>query len=118
MVRPRSRQGVSTHGRNLEVLPRVSALFENDVGKRIEKICKIAERDQKRLRQEDTTAVTTSLQNLTIATSGLHRLYEGPGQNRHDNDYEFIKDISIVPTHQELLSEKVCHSPLSSDQHI
>jgi hypothetical protein len=87
--------------------PRVATLFTNNLAKMIEKISKIAERDQKRLRPEDTSIITAALQDLAIATSGLHRLYEGPGKGRHNNDYANIKEISIEPTHEELMCEKV-----------
>lgn len=88
--------------------PRISTLFTDNLAKLIEKISKIAERDQKRLRPEDTSVITAALQDLAIATSGLHRLYEGPGKGRHNNDHENIKEISIEPTHEELMCEKVC----------
>lgn len=94
--------------------PEASKFFVNNIRKLIEKICKISERDQKRLRPQDTAVITRSMQQLTVATSGLHRLYEGPGQGRHDNDFEDIKDISIEPTHQELLSEKVSHQMMNN----
>lgn len=98
-----------SHGDSISATQsRVLNLFVNNIGKLVEKICKIAERDQKRLLPEDSGAITASLKKLSIATPGLHRMYDGPGEGRHDNDFKSIKDISIEPTHEELLSEKVC----------
>jgi hypothetical protein len=90
--------------------PRISTLFTNNLAKLVEKISKIAERDQRRLRPENPSILTSALQCLTIATSGLHRIYQGPGQGRYNNDHQAIKDISIEPTHEELVSEKVRQS--------
>jgi hypothetical protein len=84
----------------------VSDLFVEHLGKLIEKICNIARRDQAKYSSEDTT-ITAAIQSLSIASSSLHRVYEGPGRGRHDNDFARIEDIRIVPTHQELVAEKV-----------
>jgi hypothetical protein len=97
-----------------EALPRVYYSFTSILNASIQTICKISDRDQKRFQPEDTSSIATSLQNLAIAASGLHRLYEGPGQGRHDNDHQHIKDISIEPTHGELLADKVTSSEIGS----
>lgn len=85
----------------------VSDLFLEHLGKLIEKVCKIASRDQKKYGTEDTMAITSAIEGLAIAGPGLHRLYEGPGKGRHDNDFADIEKVRIVPTHQELIAEKV-----------
>lgn len=91
----------------IQVAPRTATLFADNLARLIEKISKIAERDQGRIRPEATSVITATLQDLAIATSGIHRLYEGPGTGSHNNDHENIKYISIEPTHEELMSEKV-----------
>jgi hypothetical protein len=85
----------------------VADLFVEYLGKVIETICLMARRDQAKYSSDDTTAITAALQGLSIASSSLHRVYEGPGRGRHDNDFARIEDIRIVPTHQELVAEKV-----------
>lgn len=88
-------------------LSQYSDLFVEHLGKLSEKICKIAARDQKKYSSDDDPDLTSAIQGLTIASSGFHGIYEGPGKGRHDNDFASIDKVRIVPTHQELIAQKV-----------
>jgi hypothetical protein len=95
-------------------ISRDSDLFLEHLGKLIEKICKIANREQKKYNTNDTSTITAALEGLSFSNPALHRLFEGPGKGRHDNDFASIEDIRIAPTHQELTAEKVRYSLTSS----
>ncbi|GAA6005511.1 hypothetical protein JCM11491_003667 [Sporobolomyces phaffii] len=61
------------------------------------------------------TARLTTIPSIA-ALAALKRLFEPPGAlrtggPRHDNDHASIKDIQILPTHQELLSREPAFVP-------
>ncbi|KAF8656756.1 hypothetical protein AX16_002435 [Volvariella volvacea WC 439] len=85
-------------------------------------LVRIAERESKRAlsvkEKPDTRATKGSPNEGLIAHLGV--AFEGPGQHcssgrRHDNDHEDIHDISIAPTHEELLCSLPAYLPANFD---
>jgi hypothetical protein len=93
-----------------DLSPQVYEWFRGGLRQMLLKVYKIFERATEISQPDVTTAVTASLQQLSVTASTLHSTYEGPGQNRHDNDFKSIRNIAIVPTQQELQAEKVLAS--------
>ncbi|KAH8922476.1 P-loop containing nucleoside triphosphate hydrolase protein [Atractiella rhizophila] len=42
----------------------------------------------------------------------MHEYYEPPG-GRHDNDHSDFRNVSVIPTHQELMSQKPSYLPFN-----
>ncbi|KAG6850946.1 hypothetical protein H0H93_005815 [Arthromyces matolae] len=81
---------------------------------KVERLMRIVDREQAKI--ERVTARTKSISHVPVAThldestlSALRILYDGPAEHsslgvpRHDNDFVYIEDIRIAPTHKELI---------------
>lgn len=81
---------------------------------RIARLVTMANREQNKLDRADRKSSLFRPSDITSTsregiTSALRITYEGPGElrpqgRRHDNDFLYIQDIRIAPTHEELVS--------------
>ncbi|KNZ77104.1 NFX1-type zinc finger-containing protein 1 [Termitomyces sp. J132] len=81
----------------------------------VERLVNIVDREQAKLKK--VARQTRSVLHSCLCSnhdkgilSALNIIYDGPGENsrlgvpRHDNDFIYIEDIRIAPTHEELIS--------------
>ncbi|KAG6900492.1 hypothetical protein C0993_009802 [Termitomyces sp. T159_Od127] len=82
---------------------------------KVQRLVNIVDREQAKI--DKVARQTRRIPNSSLGTnhgegilSALHLSYDGPGENsrlgvpRHDNDFVYIEDIRIAPTHEELIS--------------
>ena len=92
--------------------PPVREIFVSSIKEKVDRLASILEReegkyvDKKEKKDRNSSSATTNAQAALAAA--LHTTYKGPGHlreegPRHDNDSEFISEIRIAPTNDELM---------------
>lgn len=81
--------------------------FVGTLAEEISKLVYIRDRDLHRLPASQGGTQSAADQEAFVLP--YNQIYRPPGQNRHDNDRSSIAEITIEPSHSELMAKEVSH---------